>query len=366
MMNIFRLYWAATHFVLLLLWSSNVQAQDNTPTHLVQKGETLYKIAVKYKITVDEIKALNPTTIKNNAVNAGALLRLPGGANSAQKKNGNTPSVSVKLDAPKPLADGKPDATKKTSASKNAATAAAPADNRTLQQAVKDIIAEKPTVPANTTNTGKDVEKVQTMSDTSLAKKVTPKPIKHHVAPSETLYSIAKMYNQPISTLQEWNNLADLNVKAGQDIVVDWIMPANEALLAVANKTANIAAAKASAAAPPKPMSVFERKYRGMELDTTSSYRKVSQTGIATWFDDAVAASSSGNMYALHRSAPLRSILRVTNPINKKSVYVMVIERLPNTVNNENITLSLTKSAAQRLGILDDKTIVDCRYYVLK
>ncbi len=342
---------------LLSLFQLVLIAQNNTITHTVAKGETLYKVAVKYNVTLDAIKAANQ--MKDEKLNEGQAIKIP------VKGSFATPAaaVSVKLDPVKNLPNEKTDLSR---AAKNMPES----NNKSIPQAVNDIMANTPPKSTNTS-----AAKPQTMSTdvankpaTAVAKtapdslvqtaangkKIQPKPIKHRVVEGQTLYSIAKLYNQNITTLQTWNDLPDPSVKVGQDVVVDWIMPKGEALESVANKAA------------PKSTSVFERKYQSISKDTLGLYRKITQTGIATWFDDTGASYSGSNMYALHRSAPLRSIIQVVNPINKKTVHVMVIERLANSINNENVMISLTKSAARKLGILDEKSIVDCRYYILK
>lgn len=338
------------------LLALTLNAQNNTALHTVGKGETLYKIAVKYNVTLDAIKAANPQ-MKEKLVQ-GQTLKIPtkGAISTA------APSVAVKLDPVKPLPN------EKTDLSRVAVKNTPPASNKSIQQAVSDIITTTPSKNAAPTAkpqtlsvdvADKPATKAAPSDSTRTAaaagnKKVQPKPIKHHVAEGQTLYSIAKLYNQNITTLQTWNNLPDPSVKVGQDIIVDWIMPTGEALVAVSNKPA------------PKPTSVFERKYQSLAKDTLGLYRKITQTGIATWFDDTGTSLSGGNMYAFHRTAPLRSIIQVTNPISKKTVHVMVIERLPNNINNENVMISLTKSAARKLGILDEKSIVESKYYILK
>lgn len=356
-------------FVVVL---SPVYAQS-PGTHKVQKDETLYKIAVKYNVTIDALKVANPK-IATSGIKIGDIVKIP-------SKNTAGSAIAVKMDAIPTLPGEKADLSKvkienkAKSTDKSAKATAMPEKDATasksIQQAVKDIISDKPQTTVDTKTA------VKTMSDTTTTPtkasasaspepKSQPKPIRHKVGNGETLYSIAKMYNQNITSLQNWNKLPDLTVKPGQDIIVEWVIPTGEALVKVSNKP-NTKTAATTAATAPKIASAFERKYSSVEKDTYGMYRKITQTGIATWFDDAGAsATTGGNMYALHRTAPLRTILKVTNPMNKKSVYVMVIERLPNTINNENVTMSLTKSAAKKLGILDEKSIVECKYFILK
>jgi len=52
--------------------------------------------------------------------------------------------------------------------------------------------------------------------------------------------------------------------------------------------------------------------------------------------------------------------------MNQKSAYVMVIERLPATITNDNVLVKLTSSAAKKLNILDKKSIVETVFYKKK
>lgn len=53
-----------------------VQSRKNAPlNHTVEKGETLYAISKKYQVKVSEIRELNEMT--DNAINAGQILKIP-------------------------------------------------------------------------------------------------------------------------------------------------------------------------------------------------------------------------------------------------------------------------------------------------
>lgn len=46
--------------------SDNIVVQKGNIVHIVEKGETLYSIAKKYNVKIDEIKKINPTLMENN------------------------------------------------------------------------------------------------------------------------------------------------------------------------------------------------------------------------------------------------------------------------------------------------------------
>jgi LysM repeat protein len=77
----------------------SVYADDGT--HVVQKGETLFRISVKYNVTIDAIRRANG--ISGNTIYAGQTLIIPGLA-GAPVTNPNPDPVSNP--APAPVSDG--------------------------------------------------------------------------------------------------------------------------------------------------------------------------------------------------------------------------------------------------------------------
>ncbi len=60
-----------TIFLVFILSFNRITAQDSIIEHKIQKGETAYFIAQKYKVSVDEIYKLNPESqsgIKDNQI----------------------------------------------------------------------------------------------------------------------------------------------------------------------------------------------------------------------------------------------------------------------------------------------------------
>lgn len=58
--------------------------------------------------------------------------------------------------------------------------------------------------------------------DTSAGAAQVKSSVKYHIVMSgETLYSISKLYNQPVDSIKIWNNLADNSIKPGQELIVN-------------------------------------------------------------------------------------------------------------------------------------------------
>lgn len=89
-------------------------------------------------------------------------------------------------------------------------------------------------------------------------------------------------------------------------------------------------------------------------LKTASGYKKY---GFASWYgkkfqNRKTASGEKYNMYSLtaaHKSLPFNSVVKVTNVINGKSVFVRINDRGPFSMNRE---IDLSFAAANKLDIL--------------
>lgn len=180
----------------------------------------------------------------------------------------------------------------------------------------------------------------------------------HVVKKGETLYKIAIKYGISVTELKEINNLKSNTLSYNQKIKVpkkgniienpDIIEPTEEEAKNVKVETSKgVADAK---------VSTRDNKY----LNSTD----FSETGIAGWINDK--SINGKKSIALHKSAPIGTIIRVTNLMNNKSVYVKVIGTLPETGDNENMIIVLSKAAVNMLGVVDQKFRVNLNYSIPK
>ena len=54
---------------------------------------------------------------------------------------------------------------------------------------------------------------------------------------------------------------------------------------------------------------------------------EINEDGVATWFDNNTIGASKS--LALHRDAPIGTIIKLTSVLNNKTVYVKVVGNLP-------------------------------------
>ena len=102
---------------------------------------------------------------------------------------------------------------------------------------------------------------------------------------------------------------------------------------------------------PNKPYAVLGESYTPLPAEAA-----LSESGLASWYGRAfhgrrTASGERYDMYAMtaaHRTLPLPSFVRVSNPANGRSVIVRVNDRGPFTKGR---IIDLSYTAAQKLGV---------------
>lgn len=211
----------------------------------------------------------------------------------------------------------------------------------------------------------------------------------HTVEEKQTLFAIAKLYNISTADLKKWNKLTSNNVSVGDKLVVG-----------VGNKpTANpqyvqeidddvdkVKSAPAKTTANNKPVTLPKQadepitraepateRNQPAERNTPTepaadeaddntraeSISKVTESGLAELIDNR---SESNKYLALHKTAPIGTILQVKNIMNNQTVYVRVIGKLPATGVNERVIVKISNRAYQKLAALDNRFRVEVSY----
>lgn len=215
----------------------------------------------------------------------------------------------------------------------------------------------------------------------------------HTVAKGETAYGICKQYGVSVAELKQWNGLADLNLKLGQRLIVNKtntmalykpapvpstpdtpyreedVRPRTTAIIPAANPVTSVydEPVEETAAAPAaKPVFLTE----GLRTSSSNSaeyptifnqysshgYRIKKSKGAANYLADETAGNQN---LAFYSDAETGSVIRVTNLMNKRTVFVKVIGKVPPVDAGNEITIKLSNKAAQDLGAQDDKFLVE-------
>jgi hypothetical protein len=84
------------------------------------------------------------------------------------------------------------------------------------------------------------------------------------------------------------------------------------------------------------------------------------ESGVA----ELIEGTESNRKYlALHRTAPIGTILKVKNEMNNREVFVRVMGKLPDTALTDKVIIRISKSAYDRLGAIDQRFRVEVTYY---
>jgi LysM repeat protein len=172
---------------------NEITAQDSIIEHKIQKGETAYFIAQKYKVSVDEIYKLNPES--QNGIKDNQIIKIP--VHSLQKINQDEHTIHIV---------GEKETLYGLSKKYNVSVEALQNANPMLVNGLQ--IGQQLVIPPNASNTSK--------TEISISSKLT-----HQVVAKESLFSIARQYNVSVQDLENLNkNILINGLQIGQTISI--------------------------------------------------------------------------------------------------------------------------------------------------
>ncbi|WP_461453048.1 DPBB and LysM peptidoglycan-binding domain-containing protein [Mucilaginibacter sp.] len=172
----------------------------------------------------------------------------------------------------------------------------------------------------------------------------------YKVSAGETLYSIAKRFGTTVEDITQINGLTSTTLSPGQVIKVragQGAAPVPPAATPVAqqNTTSVVAADSANA-------TKFNANHYGL-------YEK-DEKGVASWIDDADL--DPNKKLVLHRTAPIGTVIKITNPMTNLTTYAKVVGRFTDNQANKDVIIVVTKNVADSLGALDKRFHVNISY----
>ena len=172
-------------------------------------------------------------------------------------------------------------------------------------------------------------------------------PVVYVVQPGDNLYRICKHYfRMPIEVVQMRNGLSDQSVRVGQHLHIGWM-----SLYGVPEMLRQTQGG---------PLWNRSNQLEQQFVQESYSHNERFQQGIAHWPKDS--RMSSSDLYALHREAPVNSIISVTNPMTSRTAYVKVLGKIPDFYE-ENVVIVLSPAVANMLGALDPNFFVQVQYF---
>ncbi|MEM9887011.1 MAG: LysM peptidoglycan-binding domain-containing protein [Bacteroidota bacterium] len=175
-------------------------------------------------------------------------------------------------------------------------------------------------------------------------------PVFHIVKKGETLFGISKrLYNMPQVEIKERNQLASDRLKEGQRIHIGWldikgIPPGQEGEVT-------------------NPVLKANMPYRNAYFQQINVKDEWEHKGLAV-------RQAGGNFregfVVYHAHAQMNSYIRITNPMNKATIYAKVIGRIPITLQHKykdkDVVLAYSPTIGKALGVIDPQFFADIRF----
>ena len=171
--------------------------------------------------------------------------------------------------------------------------------------------------------------------------------IDYRVGAREYLYSIARRFNTTVEDIRKLNNLRSDNLSIGQILKVRQGQTATEPVV-----TESVTASEETEPEPEKPRIPTNRL----------GLSERSEKGVAVWITDENLDGSK--MLALHRTAPIGTVVKVTNPMTDRVTFAKVVGKFTENETTKDVIIVLTKATADLLGALDKRFQVTIDYGV--
>jgi LysM repeat protein len=330
--------------------------------HKVDEKETLFAISRRYRTTVDEIIQYNKGAA--DGLDIGEILKVPYTPKQVVKANEGIIHEVV---------------AKETMFSISRKYEVSP-----------DEIRQWNSLPDNNLSIGQKliIRKKGTNSNPLTQSNKTPEVISksgvHTVAEKETFYSITKKYGITPDQLRKWNNLEGTELQIGQTLYVSQPKESNtivkkpDTVKTVKNSpvvSVNTPVNQNTTSSPQPSNPPVEQRKDPVVTPTVSessppqtiriseSVKNGSET-IEAGLAELIEGTEGNRKYlALHRTAPIGTILKVRNEMNNREVFVRVMGKLPDTALTNKLIIRVSKSAYDRLGAIDQRFRVEVTYY---
>jgi len=299
--------------------------------HSIELGQTWYAVMRKYKLTIKELRDANPG-VKDN-LTVGQIVRVPSRYRPPTAKI--TPNKEKELKEPEKKAESS-----KLVLEYEMQPKVKVADKIEVEKAITETLkAEVAETATKEADTDKNATKVVEFS---------PKSGVHQVEGGQSLYGIAVKHGVLMADIRRWNGLTSDQLRSGQELIVseqtyqDYLK--KNKLDSV--KLTEVKKSNADKIIPtPRPEDTTNGDLP--EPKIANSGKRILETGVA----EVLGEVDGNNKYlALHRTAPVGSLIQVKNISNGQSVWVKVIGKLPDISANNRIIIKLSARAQEKLS----------------
>lgn len=186
----------------------------------------------------------------------------------------------------------------------------------------------------------------------------------HAVEPRETLYQLSKRYQSSVEAIQAENTNTD-TLQIGQILYIPYRIQASSQAPALPPSSEKPSDKKNTPKKPkhnteeqlhPKPTSSPSQWSSDSLFLQPYTFQHIKEEGVAR------ALTIEKGLFALHRTAPIGTFIKVENQINKERLLVRVIGRIPEIDQNQKTLIQLSPKAYRLLSSPDQWTRVTITY----
>ncbi|WP_276346721.1 LysM peptidoglycan-binding domain-containing protein [Daejeonella sp. JGW-45] len=175
--------------------------------------------------------------------------------------------------------------------------------------------------------------------------------VDYKVGPREYLIAIARKFNTTVEDLKALNNLTGNNLAVGQIIKVPYGTASQQLAPPPA---AALDTPRADSRSSPTQIDSSRNAIDRLKLPPARyGLREVDERGLAVWIADENLDGTK--MLALHQTAPIGTIIKITNPMTGKSTFTKVVGKFTQNESNKDAIIVVTKAAAELIGVLDKR-----------
>jgi len=196
--------------------------------------------------------------------------------------------------------------------------------------------------PTTDNNKPQEVVGLGQPENTATAKILTA----YKVGDNETLYSIARRFATTVDNIKRLNGLSSDTLQPGQTLKIP------DGAVTDPKPTVESTTARLPVPEQSKEEIAFEANRYGI--------MEKKEKGIAVWMENL--ESGGKNNLALHRSAPVGTILKITNPLTKSITFAKVVGKFSDTAESQDAIVILSKSAASNIGAFDKRFLIEITY----
>ena len=164
-----------------------------------------------------------------------------------------------------------------------------------------------------------------------------------------------------MAEIQRWNKLDNFTISPGQRLVVG--NPLETETIADANlvqpEQVELENVTEIIAQEFIPMGWSAEEYKAFQ-ELPATYETVKESGLAAMIE---GSTTSKKYLALHRTAPVGTVIGVRNEMNDQMVFVRVLGKLPDVGDNDRIIMRISKAAYDNISAIDQKFRVELTYY---